>query len=256
MRLADTHTHLYASEFDADRRALIEKALANGICEFYLPNIDSGSIAPMLELEQQFPEHCFPMMGLHPCSVGENYEAELQTVRTWLEKREFSAIGEIGIDLYWDKSFFEAQKVAFRQQIDWALEYGYPVSIHCREAFDPIYEILSACPRRPKAIFHCFSGSPEQARKILALGNFKLGIGGVITFKNSGLDKVVEEIGLEHLVLETDAPYLAPVPFRGKRNEPAYLLEIARKVAGIKQVTMEEVAEITGQNVKYIFSRG
>ena len=254
--LIDTHTHLYAEEFNPDRKNLIDKAIASGIKEFYLPNIDSTSINVMLELEQQLPQNCFPMMGLHPCSVNATYKNELATVKEWLEKRKFIAVGEIGLDLYWDKTFFEEQKMAFRQQIDWALEYNYPISIHCREAFDPIYEILTSYTTLPKAIFHCFSGNLEQANKILALGGFKLGIGGVITFKNAGLDKVVEQIGLEHLVLETDAPYLAPVPFRGKRNEPAYILEIAKKIAQIKDISMDEVAKITSQNAKYIFQNG
>lgn len=254
--LADTHTHLYAEEFNADRKSLIEKAIANGITEFYLPNIDSGSIAPMLALEQEMPENCFAMMGLHPCSVNAGWKTELETVKKWLETRKFVAVGEIGIDLYWDKTYFEAQKTTFRQQIDWALEYNYPISIHCREAFDPIYEILGSYKTLPKAIFHCFSGTLEQAKRILDLGGFKLGIGGVVTFKNAGLDKVVEQIGLEHLVLETDAPYLAPVPFRGKRNEPAYILEVARKIAQIKDISLEEVAKITTQNAKYIFQNG
>jgi TatD DNase family protein len=254
--LIDTHTHLYAEEFLADRKSVIDKAIANGIERFYLPNIDSTSIAVMLELEQQMPKQCYAMMGLHPCSVKADYQSELALVKEWLEKRPFIAVGEIGIDLYWDKTFIEEQKTAFKQQIDWALEYNYPISIHCREAFDPIYEILASYKTLPKAIFHCFSGTLEQAKMVLALGGFKLGIGGVVTFKNSGLDKVVEEIGLEHLVVETDAPYLAPVPFRGKRNEPVYILEVARKIAQIKDISMEEVAKITSENAKYIFQNG
>lgn len=249
----ETHTHLYASEFEADRTALIQKAIANGIEKFYLPNIDSTSIKGMLALEEQFPGNCFAMMGLHPCHVTGTVDQELQTVKDWLQKRKFSAIGEIGIDLYWDKTFFEAQKHAFRTQIEWALEYNYPIVIHCREAFDPIYEILTSYNKLPKAIFHCFSGTAEQANKIIALGNFKLGIGGVVTFKNAGIDKVVEQISLEHLVLETDAPYLAPVPHRGKRNEPSYLLDVAKKIADIKNISMAEVAEATTRNAAFIF---
>ncbi|PBQ30670.1 hydrolase TatD [Sphingobacteriaceae bacterium] len=256
MMIVDTHTHLYAEEFNADRTALIEKAIANGVKKFYLPNIDSGSIQPMLDLEKELPESCFAMMGLHPCSVKETYKEELDLVREWLDKRKFIAIGEIGIDLYWDKTFLEEQKAAFRQQIDWALEYNYPISIHCREAFDPIFEILSSYTTLPRSIFHCFSGTLEQANKIIDLGGFKLGIGGVVTFKNAGIDKVVEQIDLQHLVLETDAPYLAPVPFRGKRNEPVYILEVARKIAQIKNISMEEVGRITSENAKYIFQNG
>lgn len=249
----DTHTHLYAEEFNADRVPLIQKAIANGIKKFYLPNIDSASINGMLELEQKFPDNCYAMMGLHPCHVNASVDTEMALVKEWLAKRPFSAIGEIGIDLYWDKTFFEEQKSAFKTQIEWALQYNYPIVIHCREAFDPIFEILTSFEKLPKAIFHCFSGNLEQANKIVELGNFKLGIGGVVTFKNSGLDKVVEQIGLEHLVLETDAPYLAPVPFRGKRNEPGYLLEVAKKIAEIKNVSMDEVGKVTTENAAFIF---
>lgn len=253
MMLTDTHTHLYSKEFNPDRLALIKKAISSGITRFYLPNIDSESIDPMLELEKQLPGNCFAMMGLHPCHVNESVEKELKIVREWLEKRKFVAVGEIGIDLYWDKTFIEQQNMAFKTQIEWALEFGYPVSIHCRNAFNEIYALLTSFSRLPKAVFHCFSGTLEEANKILALGNFKLGIGGVVTFKNAGLDKVVEQIGLEHLVLETDAPYLAPVPFRGKRNEPSYILEVAKKIAELKNTTLNEVARVTTANAEYIF---
>lgn len=249
----DTHTHLYLEEFDRDRIALINKAISSDIKRFYLPNIDSSSIDAMLNLEKEYPGHCFAMMGLHPCSVKDNVEEELAIVKDWLAKRTFVAIGEIGLDLYWDKTHFTQQQHAFKTQIQWALDYSYPIVIHCREAFDEIYEMLTSFEKLPKAIFHCFSGNVEQANKILALKNFKLGIGGVVTFKNSGLDKVVEQIGLEHLVLETDAPYLAPVPFRGKRNEPSYLLEVARKIAQIKDISVHEVAEVTSANSDFIF---
>ena len=249
----DTHTHLYLEEFNPDRTALIKKAISNGIERFYLPAIDAGSHEDMLKLEAEFPENCVAMMGLHPCSVKENYESELALVRKYLDQRKFAAVGEIGIDLYWDKTFIKEQEIAFRKQIEWALEFNYPIVIHCRSAFNEIYSILSSHAKLPKAIFHCFSGNTEEANKILALGNFKLGIGGVVTFKNSGLDKVVEEIGMEHLVLETDAPYLAPVPFRGKRNEPSYLLEVARKIAQIKDISTSEVEEISSQNAAFIF---
>jgi TatD DNase family protein len=251
--LTDTHTHLYLPEFDKDRTVLINRAINNGIKRFYLPNIDSSSIESMLELEKNFPENCFSMMGLHPCSVNTTVEKELALVKEWLGKRKFVAIGEIGIDLYWDKTFFPQQQEAFKTQINWALEYNYPIVIHCREAFDEIYDILRSYSKLPKAIFHCFSGSIEQANKILELGNFKLGIGGVVTFKNSGLDKVVEQLELEHIVLETDAPYLAPVPFRGKRNEPGYLMEVARKIAELKSVSLNELGEITSKNAEFIF---
>lgn len=253
MTFTDTHTHLYSEEFNNDRTLMIQQAIAHGVATFYLPNIDSGSIDGMLQLETQFPTHCFPMMGLHPCSVNERYQEELATVKQWLDKRRFSAVGEIGLDLYWDKTFIKEQEIAFRQQIDWALEFGYTISIHCRSAFDEIYAILCSYKRLPKSIFHCFSGTPEQAEQIIRLQNFKLGIGGVVTFKNSGLDKVVEQIDLKHLVLETDAPYLAPVPYRGKRNESGYIPLIAEKVAAIKGISLEEVASVTTQNAREIF---
>lgn len=249
----DTHTHLYAEEFNPDRSTLIKKAINNGVTKFYMPNIDSTSIEGMHRLETEFPANCFAMMGLHPCSVNADVEKELSTVESWLKKRSYKAIGEIGIDLYWDKTFLKEQQYAFKKQVNWALEYQYPIVIHCREAFDEIYELLRSYQTLPKAIFHCFSGTQEQADKIIELGDFKLGIGGVVTFKNSGLDKVVEQVGLEHLVLETDAPYLAPVPFRGKRNEPSYILEVARKVAEIKSLSLAEVGEITSQNAAFIF---
>lgn len=250
----DTHTHLYSEEFNADRANVIKKAISAGVTKLYLPNIDSTSIDGMLALEKEYPQNCFPMMGLHPCSVNENVEAELNLVGDWLAKRKFSAVGEIGIDLYWDKTFFEQQKMAFKKQIDWALQYDLPIVIHCRDAFDEIFEILTAYPKLPKGIFHCFSGNLEQANKIIEHTQFKLGIGGVVTFKNSGLDKVVEQIDMKHLVLETDSPYLAPVPFRGKRNESGYLMMVAEKVAQIKNSSIAEVAEITTKNAEEIFS--
>ena len=250
--LIDTHIHLYAEEFNADREQLIKKALQNGIQRFYLPNIDSSSIEVMHQLENDYPDHCFAMMGLHPCSVKDNVEEELNMVHEWLQKRKYAAIGEIGIDLYWDKTFLKEQVYAFKKQINWALEYDYPIVIHCRDAFDEIFEVLSSYSILPRGIFHCFSGNNAQAAQVIKLG-FKLGIGGVLTFKNSGLDKVVESIDLQHLVLETDAPYLAPVPFRGKRNEPVYLSEIARKLAEIKQVDFDTLAEVTAANATALF---
>jgi TatD DNase family protein len=249
----DTHTHLYAEEFNADRPQMIKKALSCGIKKLYMPNIDSSSIDSMFQLEKEYPQNCFAMMGLHPCSVNEKVEEELKIVEAWLTKRKFCAIGEIGIDLYWDKTFFEEQKMAFKAQIDWALQYNYPIVIHCREAFDEIYEILLSYTSLPKGIFHCFSGNLEQAQKVISLDTFKLGIGGVVTFKNSGLDKVVEQLDMKHLVLETDAPYLAPVPFRGKRNESAYLVQVAERVSAIKSISIAEVAEITTRNASEIF---
>ncbi|MCW3083521.1 MAG: Hydrolase TatD [Bacteroidetes bacterium] len=254
MILTDTHTHLYSTEFDADRTALIEKAMTAGVTRFFMPNVASESIPGMFRVEQQFPDHCFAMMGLHPCSVNVSYQQELVVMQHWLEKRKFAAIGEIGIDLYWDKTFFEQQQDAFRTQIRWAKKYNLPYVIHSRNAFDETMAIVNEFKEEKiKAIFHCYSGNVEQAEQVLALGTFKLGIGGVVTFKNSGLDKVVEAVDLKHLVLETDAPYLAPMPHRGKRNEPDYLTLIAQKIADIKKISIEEVAEVTTQNSKDVF---
>lgn len=249
----DTHTHLYSEEFNADRIQAINLAIEKGVTQFYMPNVDSSSIEGMLALEVHFPEQCLPMMGLHPCSVKENYREELDTVKKWLDLRRFAAIGEIGIDLYWDKTFIKEQELAFKEQLFWALEYNYTVVIHCRNAFDEIFSILKSFEKLPKGIFHCFSGDIIQVQQILSLGNFKLGIGGVVTFKNSGLDKVVEQLNMHDIVLETDAPYLAPVPYRGKRNESAYLPLIANKIAQLKNISVEEVAEITSKNALEIF---
>jgi TatD DNase family protein len=251
----DTHTHLYSEEFNDDRSAMIERALNAGVSRFYLPNVDSESIEGMLALEQQYPGVCFPMMGLHPCSVKENYREELDVVKSWLAKKTFCAIGEIGMDLYWDKTFVNQQEIAFREQIDLALHYNYPIIIHCRDAFNEIFTVLDSYPSLPKGIFHCFSGNQVQAEKILSYQTFKLGIGGVLTFKNSGLDKVVEGIDLKHLVLETDAPYLAPAPYRGKRNESAYLTLVAKKLAELKNCSEETISKITSQNAISIFEK-
>ena len=250
----DTHTHLYSEEFNADRNEAIKNAISKSVSKFYLPNVDSKSISGMLQLVNEYPEHCFPMMGLHPCSVNETYLEELATIKQWLDKRRFAAIGEIGMDLYWDKTFIKEQEIAFKQQIDWALEFNYTIVIHCRNAFDEIFEILSTYKKLPKGIFHCFSGNIEQAQQILSFGNFKLGIGGVVTFKNSGLDKVVEQLNLSDLVLETDAPYLAPMPYRGKRNESEFIPLIAQKIAEIKNMSLEDVAYITSKNALDIFA--
>jgi TatD DNase family protein len=219
-----------------------------------MPNVDSNSITNMLQVEKQFPNNCFATIGLHPCSVNEYYPQELMVVEYWLEKRKFAAIGEIGIDLYWDKTFVDQQKDAFRTQIQLAKKYNLPYVIHSRNAFDEVMEIVNEFKNdNIKAIFHCFSGNVEQAHQVIAAGPFKLGIGGVVTFKNLGLDKVVEAIDLKHMVLETDAPYLAPVPYRGKTNLPEYLILIAQKIADIKKVSLEEVVEVTTANSKEVF---
>ena len=254
MILTDTHTHLYSKEFDADRNLLIQKAIDEGVTRFFMPNVDSESIPGMLRVEKEFPANSFAMIGLHPCSVNTTYQHELQVVEYWLGKRKFAAIGEIGIDLYWDKTFFDQQQDAFRRQIALAKKYELPYVIHSRNSFDETMEIVNEFNEdKIKAIFHCFSGNVAQAEQVIALGNFKLGIGGVVSFKNSGLDKVVEAIDLKHIVLETDAPYLAPMPYRGKRNEPNYLVLIAQKIADIKKISLEEVAAVTTQNSIDVF---
>ncbi|MFL5765975.1 MAG: TatD family hydrolase [Bacteroidia bacterium] len=265
MIITDTHTHLYSKEFDADRDELIQKAIDGGVTRFFMPNVDSESIAGMFQVEKKFPANCFAMMGLHPCSVNNKYQQELQVIDHWLSKRKFKAVGEIGIDLYWDKTFFVQQQDAFRFQIGLAKKYEIPYVIHSRNSFDEVMEIVNEFKGdNIKSIFHCFSGNVQQAEQVIAAGlpagasltqagNFKLGIGGVVTFKNSGLDKVVEAIDLKHLVLETDAPYLAPVPHRGKRNEPDYILGVAKKIAEIKNISLEEVAAVTTRNSMEVF---
>ena len=257
MHLIDTHTHLYAAQFDEDQKAMMERAFEVGVQQFFLPNIDSESIEPMLKLEAEYPGRCFAMMGLHPCSVKENYREELELVKKWLDRRAFSAVGEIGLDLYWDKTYVEEQKEAFRIQIEWAKSLGIPIVIHTRDAMDMAIEIVEEHKdEQLEGIFHCFTGNLEQALRIIDLG-FYLGIGGVITFKNGGLDKVVakQEIGLEHLVLETDAPYLAPTPKRGKRNESAYIRLVAEKLAMVKGVSYEEISHQTTRNARHLFRR-
>ncbi len=257
MVLTDTHTHLYKEEFDADREAVMNRAIRAGVERFFLPAIDSSYHQAVRSLCEQYPDRCFPMIGLHPVSVDKDFGSELEFVEKELAKGTYYAVGEIGIDLHWDKSWFEEQREAFRRQIELSKEKGYPIVIHCRKAFDEIFEVLDETnDDRLFGIFHCFTGSPDQARRILDYGGFKLGIGGILTFKNAGLDKTVEGIDLEHLVLETDAPYLAPSPYRGKRNESSYLVHIAEKMAGIKGMSLEKVAEITNRNAREIFGGG
>lgn len=251
----DTHTHLYSRKFDRDRSEVIQRALDAGVEAFYLPNIDRSSIEAMLQLEESYPQQCFAMMGLHPCSVKEDFREELAAVEGWLSRRAFCAVGEIGIDLYWDKTFFEQQKEAFLQQIEWAKELALPIVIHSRESIDIIIELLQGVnDERLRGIFHCFTGNRRQASAIIDLG-FHLGIGGVLTFKNAGLDKTVASIPLEHLVLETDSPYLAPVPHRGKRNESAYVVSVAERLAEVKGLPLEEVASVTRENSYAIFGK-
>jgi TatD DNase family protein len=253
--LTDTHTHLYSEEFDGDRDRLIQEAIDQGVERFFMPNIDSSSIEPMFEVEKRFPGKAFAMMGLHPCYVKENWKEELKIVEKWLNERSFVAVGEIGIDLYWDKTFFEEQKEAFRLQIEMANERKLPIVIHTRNSFDETVAVLkSTAKNAPHGIFHCFSGNEEQARQVIDMG-FKIGIGGVVTFKNGGVDKAIANIPMEHIVLETDAPYLAPVPFRGKRNDPAYILKVAEKISEIKGISVMEVARVTTENSVGVFGK-
>ncbi len=253
MKLIDTHTHLYSDAFAEDRNEMIERAIADGVDKFYIPAIDSQTTQAMYDLEQAFPDRMYLMMGLHPTSVKENYEEELSHVEEELAKRKFYAIGEIGIDLYWDQSTLEIQQDAFRRQIKLAKKYKLPIVIHCRNAFDEIFEILEEEKGDDLfGIFHCFTGTLAQAKQALQY-NMKLGIGGVVTFKNGKIDKFLNEIDLKYIVIETDAPYLAPKPFRGKRNESAYVVKVAEKLAEVYDASVEEIAEITTENALEIF---
>ena len=253
MQLIDTHCHLYVKTFRSDIAQVIERAEDEGIFRFYLPAIDSEEIPAMLELESKYPGKCKAMMGLHPCSVKDNYREELAIVADWLGKRAFAAVGEIGLDYYWDKTHVDQQKQAFHEQIGWALQYKLPIVIHSRESMDDCISIVQEHQRGDLGgIFHCFTGDLASARKIIDTG-FYLGIGGVLTYKNSGLAEVLNDISLEHIILETDAPYLTPVPFRGKRNESSYIKYVAEKLAEVKGVSKEEVAEITTANALKIF---
>ncbi len=253
MNFIDTHTHLYLDDFDSDRSAVISTAIHSGVTKFLLPNIDSTSIESMLSLADEFPGNCFPMIGLHPTSVKENYLNELAVVEKWLSERKFYGIGECGIDYYWDKTFTQEQEIVFRHQIDLAIAYDLPLIVHIRESFNEVIRILKDVDKKNLyGIFHCFSGSTEQAQQAIKY-NFSLGIGGVITFKNNKMLETLKHIDLKHLVFETDAPFLAPVPHRGKRNEPSYIPLIADKVAEIKGIDVEIVAEVTTANANKIF---
>jgi TatD DNase family protein len=253
MSITDTHTHLYASEFDEDRNAMIDRAIANGVTRFFIPAIDSQSTIAMYELEALYPKNIFLMMGLHPTYVNENFENELQHVENELKKRKFYAIGEIGIDLFWDKTFLEQQKLAFKHQIQLAKNHKLPIVIHCREAFDEIFEILKEEKSADLfGIFHCFTGNYDQALHAISL-NMMLGIGGVVTFKNGKIDQFLAQIDLKHIVLETDSPYLAPIPFRGKRNESSYIVTIVSKLASIYGLSKEEIINQTTINSQLIF---
>lgn len=253
--LIDSHIHLYAEQFKADIDVLIKQAIERDIQAFVLPNIDSTSIDAMLSLTKTYSENCFACMGLHPCSVKENYTEELEWVQKYLFDKEntFYAVGELGIDMYWDKSTLEIQKKALVQQMEWASELNLPIIIHSRDATDIVIEIINEHKSLKNfGVFHCFSDTEKEAKQIIDLG-FKLGIGGVLTFKNGGIDKALENVGLEHIIIETDGPYLAPVPYRGKRNEPAYVELVAKKLAELKQLSLQEVADITTANSIELF---
>lgn len=251
--ITDTHTHLYVEQFDADREAMILRAKSAGVSRFFIPAIDSSYHKRMFDLEKYHPNEVFLMMGVHPTSVKTNYKEELAKVQECIDQRDFYAIGEIGIDLYWDTSFLKEQQDAFRIQIQWAKEKKWPIVIHCREAFDEIFEILEQeVDDDLRGIFHCFTGNLEQAEKAISF-NMKLGIGGVVTFKNGKIDQFLNQISLEHIVLETDSPYLAPKPYRGKRNESSYIRYIVDTLATIYGKDFDEIAQITTQNSKDIF---
>ncbi|WP_341662498.1 TatD family hydrolase [Vibrio sp.] len=251
--MIDTHAHIYASEFDSDRDQVVERALAQGIEKILLPNIDLESIKPMLQTEANYPDICSSMMGLHPCYVDRDYENTLKIIRNWFEKHSFIAVGEIGIDLYWDKTYKAEQEKAFVTQLNWAKEMKLPAVIHTRDSIKETLELLEQVQDGSlSGVFHCFGGDIEQAKAINGLG-FHLGLGGVSTFKNGGMDKVIPELDMDYVLLETDCPYLAPVPHRGKRNEPTYMSLVAKKVADLRGVTYEEVTELTTKNAKSLF---
>lgn len=253
--LIDTHTHLYSDQFNDDRDATVKRAIDAGVKRMYLPAVDAESTEAMLELEKAYPENCFAMMGVHPTSVNENWEYELKHVEDWLNKRYFVAIGEIGIDLYWDKTFLKEQQHVFSQQLKWAKEKDLPVIIHARDSFNEIFEILEQeKDEKLRGIFHCFTGTLEQAELAISY-NMKLGIGGVVTFKNGKIDKYLNNIDIKHIVLETDAPYLAPTPLRGKRNESSYLTKIAEKLVDVYGLSYSEIVEKTTANALEVFNK-
>ncbi|MDJ1470137.1 TatD family hydrolase [Xanthocytophaga flava] len=253
MQFVDTHAHIYGDQFNNDREVMLKRTFSAGVTKIFMPNVDSTSIEGMLALEDQYPDHCFSMMGVHPCSIETDFERELKIAEDWLAKRKFVAIGEIGLDYYWSMEFVEQQKEALKIQVSWAKKYDLPIVIHCRDSFrDTVAVLAETGITGLKGIFHCFSGSIEDAQIAIDMG-FKLGIGGVSTFKNGGLDKVIPFVELKHLVLETDSPYLAPVPYRGKRNETSYIPLIAQRVADLKGISVATVAEVTTQNALSLF---
>ena len=254
MVLTDTHTHLYAEEFDTDRAEMMQRAIEKGVTRFFVPSIDSSYTQKMKTLKADYPNNVHLMMGLHPTYVKENYKEELAHVEQELETGNYVAVGEIGVDLYWDKTFLKEQMEAFQMQIQWAKKYKLPINIHCRDAFEEVFEVLEKEKGEDlKGIFHCFTGTLEDAKRAISY-NLKLGIGGVSTFKNGKIDQFLNEIDLKHIVLETDAPYLAPVPFRGKRNESSYTVLVAEKLSDLYGISLEEIARITTENSKDVFN--
>ena len=255
MDLIDTHTHLYLSQFDNDIDNVIQNAIDNGVTKMFLPNIDSTTTSQMLSLSEKYPENCFPMIGLHPCSVkGNTIKKEISHVEEMLEKNNFLAIGEIGLDLYWDSSTLEIQKQAFEDQINLAKKHKLPIVIHVRESFKEAIEIVERLNSdNLSGVFHCFTGDYQDAQRVINLKGFYLGVGGVVTFKNGGLDKIVDKISLDHIILETDSPYLTPTPYRGARNESKYILNIAQKLSEIYNIDIQKIAEITTENAHKLF---
>lgn len=254
MQFIDTHCHLYLPQFDEDREAMLQRAQSASVDAFFLPNVDAQTIAPMLALEKAHPDHCFPMMGLHPCSVNADFEEALALVENWWERRDFVAVGEIGLDYYWSTDFVKEQKTAFREQCRLAQRKDRPIVIHARDSIDDLIALVAEEQQgNLRGVFHCFTGTQKQAQQIIDLGFF-LGLGGVLTFKNSGVDKAIADIDLTHFVLETDAPYLSPTPHRGKRNESAYIPLVAQKLAAVKGCSLEEVAQTTTANAQKLYA--
>jgi len=255
MNLIDTHCHIASDQFDEDFEDVLQRSKDAGVQRIYLPNVDVPTIPKIIELADKYPDFIIPMMGIHPTEIGENYKEDMALVREWLGKRDFAAVGEIGVDLYWDKTHKKEQMLAFEEQIQMALDFNLPINIHVRDAFNEAFEVLESFERNTvKGVFHCFSGSKEIAERVFRLGDFYLGIGGVVTFKNSKLGEVLKHTGLDRLVLETDAPYLTPHPFRGQRNDSAYLVTVAEYMSSLFGVSAEEVADVTSKNALKIYS--
>lgn len=255
MELIDTHSHLFSSKFDEDRHVVVDRAISEGVNKIFLPNINTSTVQAMMDLTAAYPNNCYPLLGLHPCDVKEGFEQELEEMKKWFSKHKFYGVGETGIDMHWDKSTLGIQKESLRIQINWAKEYDLPIIIHARESYKELFEVFDEENDDDlTGVFHCFTGDASQAQRIIEYGGFKLGVGGVLTFKNSGLAQTIQEIDLSHLVLETDSPYLAPHPHRGKRNESSYVYYVASKLAEVKECSIEEIASATSQNAAALFN--